>query len=61
MESHSLHAILQRTIVCTVEELDHKNPVAWKINLHFDNQWTVFNKEPCHSYFISYYSFGTVF
>lgn len=29
IESHSLHATLQRTTVRSVEELDHKNPVAW--------------------------------
>lgn len=55
IESHSLHAILQRTAVRVVDELDHKTTVAWKINLQFDNQSTVFNKAPCHSYFISYY------
>ena len=27
----------------SVEELDHKKPVSWKINLHFDNRWTAFH------------------
>lgn len=25
-------------LFASVEELDHKKPVAWKINLHFDNR-----------------------
>ncbi len=25
-------------LFANVEELDHKKPVAWKINLHFDNR-----------------------
>lgn len=29
-------------LFASVEELDHKKPVAWKINLHFDNWWTAF-------------------
>lgn len=49
-------------LFASVEELDHKKPVAWKINLHFDNGWTVFIEETPHSYFISpfFFDFGAV-
>lgn len=30
-------------LFANVEELDHKKPVAWKINIHFDNRWTAFH------------------
>lgn len=30
-------------LFASVEELDHKKPVAWKINIHFDNRWTAFH------------------
>lgn len=30
-------------LFASVEELDHKKPVAQKINLHFDNRWTAFH------------------
>lgn len=38
-------------LFASMEELDHKKPVASKINLHFDNCWTAFTDEPHHSYF----------
>lgn len=47
-------------LFASVEELDHKKPVAWRINLHFDNQWTAFHWGD--SPFILYlpFYFGTV-
>lgn len=47
-------------LFASVEELDHKKPVAWKINLHCDNQWTAFHWGS--SPFILYlpFYFGTV-
>lgn len=43
-----------------VEELDHKKPVAWKINLHFDNQWTAFHWGDSPFIFYLPFYFGTV-
>lgn len=47
-------------LFASVEELDHKKPVAWKINLHFDSRWTAFHWGG--SPFILYlpFYFGTV-
>lgn len=47
-------------LFASMEELDHKKPVAWKINLHFDKQWATIHWGD--SPFILYlpFYFGTV-
>lgn len=47
-------------LFANIEELDHKKPVAWKINLYFDNWWNAIHSGG--SPFILYlpFYFGTV-
>lgn len=48
-------------LFASVEGFDHKKPVAWKINLPLDIQWSVFHWGGSPFIFISRFYLGTVF